>query len=149
MSASTTTHSLSARGSVVALLGVLGALAVGGCGGSDDDANGQRAGDETSVRKVLSDLQAAAVAGDGKQICAEIFTPKLATSVTTSSASGSCAKEVRRNLFSPTTKLTVQSVTVADEANATAKIKEASGTASTVFLVRQSGRWRIRSIQAT
>jgi hypothetical protein len=147
--AASTTYSVPARGSVVALLGVLGALAVGGCGGSDDDANAQRAGDETSVRRVLSDLQAAAVAGDGKQICAEIFTPKLATSVTTSATSGSCAKEVRRNLFSPTTKLTVQTVTVADAANATAKVKEASGKASTVYLVRQSGRWRIRSIQAT
>jgi hypothetical protein len=143
-----TAHSLPARGSVIALLGVLGALAVGGCGGSDDEANAQRAGDETSVRRVLSNLQAAAVAGDGKQICAEIFTPKLATSVTTSSQSGSCAKEVRRNLFSPTTKLTVQSVAVADEANATAKVKEASGEASTIYLVQQSGRWRIRSVQA-
>lgn len=143
-----TTHNLPTRGSVLALLGVLGTLAVGGCGGSEDGANAQQAGDETSVRRVLSDLQAAAVAGDGKQICAEIFTPKLATSVTTSSESGSCAKEVRRNLFSPATKLTVQSVTVADEANATAKVKEASGEASTVYLVQQSGRWRIRSVQA-
>ena len=146
--AASTTSSLPARGSVVALLGVLGALAVGGCGGSDDDASARQAGDEASVRRVLSDLQAAAVAGDGKQICAEIFTPKLATSVTTSSTSGSCAKEVRRNLFTPTTKLTVQSVAVADEANATARVEEASGTVSTVYLVRQSGRWRIRSIQA-
>jgi len=146
--AASTTYGVPARGSVLALLGALGALAIGGCGGSDDDASAQRAGDETSVRRVLSDLQAAAVAGDGKQICAEIFTPKLATSVTTSATSGSCAKEVRRNLFSPTTKLTVQTVTVADAANATAKVKEASGKASTVFLVRQSGRWRIRSIQA-
>jgi hypothetical protein len=145
--AASTTHSLAARGSLVALLGVLGALAVGGCGGSDDDASTQRAGDETSVRRVLSNLQAAAVAGNGKQICADIFTPKLATSVTTSSKSGSCATEVRRNLFSPTTKLTVKSVSVADEANATAKVTEASGDASTVFLVRQSGLWRIRSIQ--
>jgi hypothetical protein len=143
-----TTHNLPTRGSVLALLGVLGTLAVGGCGGSEDGANAQQAGDETSVRRVLSDLQAAAVAGDGKQICAEIFTPKLATSVTTSSESGSCAKEVRRNLFSPATKLTVQSVTVADEANATAKVKEASGEASTVYLVQQSGRWRIRSVQS-
>jgi hypothetical protein len=37
---------------------------------------------------------------------------------------------------------------VADQANATAKVKEASGEMSTVFFVRQSGRWRIRSVQA-
>jgi hypothetical protein len=146
--AASTTYSVPARGSVVILLGMLGVLAVSGCGGSNDDTADQRAGAETSVRRVLSNLQAAAVAGDGKRICAEIFTPKLATSVTTSSKSGSCAKEVRRNLFSPTTKLTVQSVAVADEANATAKVKEASGETSTVYLVRQSERWRIRSIQA-
>ena len=142
------TTSLPVRGSRIALLAVFGALAVGGCGGSDDNAADQRAGDETSVRKALSDLQAASVAGDGNRICTVIFTPKLAESVKTSSKSGSCAEEVRRNLFSPTTKLTVQSVTVADETNASAKVKEASGETSTVFFVRQSGHWRIRSIQA-
>jgi hypothetical protein len=119
-----------------------------GCGGSDDDATSKPSGVETSVRKVLSGLQAAAVAGDGKRICTEIFTPKLAHSVATSSKSGSCAEEVRRNLFSPATRLTVQSVTVADDANATATVNEASRKTSTVFLVRQSGRWRIRSVQA-
>jgi hypothetical protein len=142
------THSLPARGSLIALLAVFGALAIGGCGGSDDDVVDQRAADATSVRTVLSELQAAAVAGDGTRICTAIFTPKLAQSVKASSKSGSCAEEVRRNLFSPTTKLTVQSVGVTDEANASAKVKEASGKTSTVFFVRQSGRWRIRSIQA-
>jgi hypothetical protein len=141
-------HGLTAPGSLIALLAAFGALAVGGCGGSDDDVVDQRAADATSVRTVLSDLQAAAVAGDGPRICTAIFTPKLAKSVKTSSKSGSCAEEVRRNLFSPTTKLTVQSVAVADEANASAKVKEASGETSMVFFVRQSGRWRIRSIQA-
>jgi hypothetical protein len=143
-----TTHGPSARGSLGALLAVSAALAASGCGGSDADATDQRSGPETSVRSALSTLQAAAVAGDGKRICTEIFTPKLANSVTSSSKSGSCATEVRRNLFSPETRLTVQSVTVADAANATAKVKEASGKTSTVYFVRQSGRWRIRSVQA-
>jgi hypothetical protein len=143
-----TTRSLSARGSLSALLAASAALAAGGCGGSDADATAQRSVPETSVRKTLSSLQAAALAGDGKRICTEIFTPKLANSVTSSSKSGSCATEVRRNLFSPTTRLTVQSVTVADQANATAKVKERSGEMSTVYFVRQSGRWRIRSVQA-
>jgi hypothetical protein len=135
-------------GSLPALLATSAALAGGGCGGSDDEGTTQRSADETSVRKVLSDLQAAAVAGDGKRICTQIFTPKLARSVATSAKSGSCPDEVRRNLFSPTTKLAVQSVTMADHANATALVKEASSKTSTVFLVRQSGRWRIRSVQA-
>jgi hypothetical protein len=146
--ATSTTRRLPARRSLVALLAVFCALAVGGCGSSDDDAPDQRTGDETAVRSALSDLQAAAVAGDGKRICRELFTPKLADSVTTSSKSGSCATEVRRNLFSPKTRLTVQSVTVTDAANASAKVKEASGETSTVHFVRQSGRWRIRSVQA-
>jgi hypothetical protein len=143
-----TTRSPSARGPLIALLAVSAGLAAGGCGGSDGDATDQRSNDETSVRTALSNLQAAALAGDGKRICTEIFTPKLANSVTSSSKSGSCATEVRRNLFSPTTRLTVQSVTVADQANATAKVKERSGEMSTVYFVRQSGRWRIRSVQA-
>jgi hypothetical protein len=136
------------RGSLLALLAMSATLASAGCGGSEDEGTAQRSADETSVRKVLGELQAAAVAGDGKRICTQIFTPKLAHSVATSAKSGSCPEEVRRNLFSPTTKLTVQSVTVADHANATASVKEASSKTSTVFLVRQSGRWRIRSVQA-
>jgi hypothetical protein len=146
--ASLMTRSLPTPGSLLALLATSITLVAGGCGGSDDGATSKRSGVETSVRKVLSGLQAAAVAGDGKRICTQIFTPKLAHSVATSSKSGDCAEEVRRNLFSPATKLTVQSVTVDDEANATATVNEASRKTSTVFLVRQSGRWRIRSVQA-
>jgi len=141
-------RSPSARRPLIALLAISAGLAAGGCGGSDGGGADQRSGDEASVRAALSNLQAAARAGDGKRICTEIFTPKLANSVTSSSKSGSCATEVRRNLFSPTTRLTVQSVTVADQANATAKVKERSGEKSTVYFVRQSGRWRIRSVQA-
>jgi hypothetical protein len=141
-------HSLPARGSLLSLLAMSAALAIGGCGGSDDETTGQPTGVEASVRRVLSDLQAAAVAGDGKRICTQIFTPKLAQSVASSAKSGSCAEEVRRNLFSPTTRLRVQRVTVADGANATATVEEASRKTSTVFLVRQSGRWRIRSVRA-
>lgn len=126
---------------------VLG-LAVGGCGGDDDkkDSDSTQT-QETAVRTVLADLQQASVAGDGKRICTQIFTPKLADSVTKSAKSGSCAKEVRQKLFSPTTKLTVQNVNVTDPVNATATITEANGNVSNVFLVRQSGRWRIRSVQ--
>ena len=142
------THSLPARASLLAWLALAAGLAVGGCGGGSDDGSADRpTGDEASVRSVLSDLQTAAVAGDGTRICTRIFTPKLAQSVAASSKSGSCAEEVRRNLFSPTTRLTVKSVTIADAADATATVTEASRKTSTVFLVRQSGRWRIRSIQ--
>ena len=94
----------------------------------------------------MADLQTASRAGDGKRICTQIFTPKLANSVTTSAKSGSCAKEVKKKLFSRKAKIAVQNVDLPNAANATAVIKEANGNTSTIFLVKQSGRWRIRSV---
>ncbi len=131
-----------------ALLVAVGLLAVAfvGCGGSDDN-EGSKAADEAAVRKVLSELQQASVAGDGNRICTQIFTPKLADSVTRSAESGSCAKEVKANLFSPSARLTVQNVSVTDAANANATVEEVNGNTSKVYLVRQSGRWRIRSVR--
>ena len=40
----------------------------------------------------------------------------------------------------------MQNVDVPNAANATAVVKEANGNTSTIFLVKQSGRWRIRSV---
>jgi hypothetical protein len=128
-------------------------VALAGCGGSDAasaqrtaDANATKATND-AVNQVMSDLQAASLAGDGKRICREIFTPKLADSVTKSASNGSCAKEVKRKLFSRKTRLTVQTIAVSNAANATATVNEANGNTSTVFLIKQSGRWRIRSVQ--
>ncbi len=126
---------------------VAAAMVFGGCGGGGGGGE-PTAADQTAVRQVLSDLQTASRAGDGKRICTQIFTPKLANSVTTSAASGSCAKEIKAKLFSAKADLAVQNVDVTDPANATATVKEAIGNTSTVFLVKQSGRWRIRSVQA-
>jgi hypothetical protein len=129
------------------------AAALAGCGGGSS-GDQKPAGDTSSkvdngaaVKQVISDLQAASRAGDGQRICTQIFTPKLADSVTTSARSGSCAKEVKKKLFSPKSLITLQNVDVPNAANATATIKEANGNTSTVFLVKQSGRWRIRSVQ--
>jgi hypothetical protein len=127
------------------------ALALGGCGGGSSDQppgdTSSKSENSTAVKQVMADLQAASRAGDGKRICTQIFTPKLADSVTSSAASGSCSKEVRKKLFSAQAEIAVQNVDVPNAANATATIKEASGITSTVFLVKQSGRWRIRSVQ--
>jgi hypothetical protein len=131
---------------------VAAAMVFGGCGGGDTGneptAAEKIAVDQTAVRQVLSDLQTASRDGDGTRICTQIFTPKLANSVTTSAKSGSCAKEVKAKLFSTKADIAVQNVDVTDPANATATVKEAIGNTSTVFLVKQSGRWRIRSVQA-
>jgi hypothetical protein len=112
-------------------------------GTGDDEAGGT---DAVAVRQVLTDLETASREGDGERICNQIFTPKLATLVTSSSTSGSCATEVKSKLFAPDAQIEVQSVNVTDESNATAIVKEANGNTSTVFLVRQSGVWRIRSV---
>src|SRR5215210_4470879 len=137
------------RLSGLAAVAVVSALA--GCGSSSEKKpvgdTSSKAENETAVKQVMSDLQTASRAGDGKRICTQIFTPKLANSVTKSAKSGSCAKEVKKKLFSPKAQITVQNVDVPNTANATATIKEANGNLSTVFLVMQSGRWRIRSVQ--
>ena len=121
---------------------VAAALLVGrGLGGDDNSSS-----DQDAVRQVMTDLQTASREGDGQRICNQIFTPKLSNSVTRSSASGSCAAEVKAKLFSPQTQIEVETVAVTDESNATVIVKEANGNTSTVFLVKQSGLWRIRSV---
>jgi hypothetical protein len=140
------------RAAHLAGLAAVAATMLAGCGGSDAPAAktavNPTAAAQVAVRQVMADLQTASRAGDGKRICTQIFTPKLADSVTTSAKSGSCAKEVNTKLFSAKANLAVQNVDVSNAANATATVKEASGNTSTVFLVKQSGRWRIRSVQA-
>ena len=127
----------------ILLIAVVVAVALVARGsGSDDTA----ASDQDAVRQVMTDLQTAARAGDGERICNQIFTPKLSNAITKSSASGSCAAEVKANLFSPQTTIDIENVDVPDESNATVTVKEANGNTSTVFLVKQSGRWRIRSV---
>jgi hypothetical protein len=132
----------------VGLIGILvvavvaAALLVGrGLGGDDSSSS-----DQDAVRQVMTNLQTASREGDGQRICNQIFTPKLSNSVTRSSASGSCATEVKSKLFSPQTQIEVETVAVTDESNATVVVKEANGNTSTVFLVKQSGLWRIRSV---
>ena len=108
--------------------------------------NGSDSSDRDAVEQVMSDLQSASRDGDGQRICNEIFTPKLSDSVTRSSATGDCASEVKAKLFSPTAQIEVQSIAVHDGSNATARVEEANGNVSNVFLVKQDGRWRIRSV---
>lgn len=130
----------------LAVTAVLMCAGLTGCGGGSS-ASQQKASDEKDVRQVLTDLQTASRDGDGTRICTQIFTPKLANSVTRSATSGSCATEVRKKLFSPQAQIGIENVNVPDPANATATVKEQNGNTSTVFLVKQSGRWRIRSVQ--
>jgi len=131
---------------------VTASVALAGCGGASGDNKSagatSRSDDSAAVKQVMTDLQTASRQGDGNRICTQIFTPKLADSVTKSATSGSCAKETKRNLFSSSAQIGVENIDVPDSVNATATIKEANGNVSNVFLVKQSRRWRIRSVQA-
>lgn len=122
-------------------------LALASCGDSNAEGPSAVGIAKAEIAKVVGQLQAASVAGDGTQICNDIFTPKLADSVTAAASSGSCATEVKANLFSPRTTLKVQDVEVTDGSNAVATVEEENGKLSKVFFARQSGIWRIRSVQ--
>ncbi len=54
-------------------------LVVASCGG---DSNDDGTSDTKAVAKVMSALDTASRAGDGEAICTQLFTPKLANSVT-------------------------------------------------------------------
>ena len=127
----------------LAALAAILVLAVAACG---DDSKGEETTDVKAVAKVMSSLDVASRAGDGDRICSQIFTPKLAESVSSSSKSGECAVEVKSKLFSPDAKISVKNIAVPDEVNATATVTETSGNTSTIFLVKQDGQWRIRSV---
>jgi hypothetical protein len=131
------------------VMGVLSVAAGGGCGGGDAKKPPAATDPErAAVTRVLADLEAASRAGDGKRICNDIFTVKLADSITRSAASGSCAREVRSNLFSPETRIDVKRIDVTAPSDATAIVTEQNGNTSKVFLVKQAGQWRIRGVQA-
>jgi hypothetical protein len=125
------------------LLALVAVVPLGGCFGGGDDSS-----DRDAVDQVLSDLQTASQEGDGTRICDEIFTPKLAALIERSAKSGNCATEVKAKLFSPEAKIDVENIDVPDDSNATATVKEANGNVSKVFLVKQDGQWRIRSVTA-
>jgi hypothetical protein len=108
---------------------------------------GSSSADEDAVEQVMADLESASREGDAARICREIFTPRLAALIARSSDGGSCAAEVRAQLFSPDAEITVESVEVSDESNASATVIEGNnGNQSEVFLVKQGGEWRIRSV---
>ena len=118
-------------------------MVVAGCG---DESKDNDTDDVKAVAQVMTSLDVASRAGDGKRICSQLFTPKLAKSVSSASSSGNCATEVKANLFASDAKLSIKNIEVPDAVNATATVKESSGNRSTVFLVKQDGRWRIRSV---
>ncbi len=124
-----------------------GAIVLAGCGG-DSSGDGQSGEvEENAVRLVIADLQAASRDGDGDLICNEIFTTTLADSITSASNSGSCAKEVQGQLFTPHARIVVDAVEVQSPTEATATVTEHNGNISEVSLLRQGGEWRVSGVK--
>jgi hypothetical protein len=123
------------------------AIVLAGCGG-DSAGDGQSAeAEESAVQFVMADLQAASRDGDGDLICNEIFTTTLADSVTSASESGSCAKEVEQQMFTPNARIVVDVVEVHNATEATATVTEQNGNTSEVSLLKQGGEWRVSGVR--
>ncbi|MCA1707126.1 MAG: hypothetical protein LC808_29215 [Actinobacteria bacterium] len=132
------------------LLGLLAfaiAAMLGACGGgSEKKPPPPVSAQQRGVLDTVDKLQAASRGGDGEQICTEIFTTKLARSVE-AAARTSCAEEVKRKLFSPQAELALgRDIRVSGE-RAVATVMEQTGKASTLFLVKQAGAWRIEKVK--
>jgi hypothetical protein len=124
---------------------VLAAVALAGCGGSEDaGTKTQRTvpADQRGILATIDALQTASRDGDGLRICHEIFTQNLARAIRRS-AKRSCPSEVRRNVFRRGETIAVERGIQVKGATATAVIREQNGNVSTLHLVRQAGRWRI------
>jgi len=129
-------------GSAIAATGCVIA-AITACGGSHrQPAHPTVSGSQRGVLQTIDALQRASRAGDGQAICGDIFTARLVRSVE-SAAKRSCAKEVRERLFSPREQISVSRRIKVSGNAATAVIHEQNGHVSTVFMLRQDGRWRI------
>jgi hypothetical protein len=124
------------------------ALALPGCGGGSSDHTAHEAAatavktDQRAILDTIDSLQSAGRRGDGRTICEQLFTPRLAQSVE-AAAHRSCAAEVRGRMGSPDEVISVERDIRIVKGAAAAKISEQNGDVSTVHLVLQAGRWRI------
>jgi hypothetical protein len=129
-------------------LGLILACAVlPGCGGSD--GGGPKRQQTTAVQApqrailtTIDSLQTATRAGDGRRICRDLFTQKLARSIEKSSKS-SCATRVLRTLFKRGESISVQREIRVEGETASATIRDQNANVSTMQFVEQGGRWRI------
>ena len=133
--------------SIRRLTPLVAAITMVGCGDDVVDSGPTPTDEENAVRFVLADLQAASRDGDGERICNEIFTPTLADSVTAASKTGSCAKEVEQELFTPQARIVVEDVEITAPGEAIATVTEQNGNTSEVSLLEQGGEWRVNGVQ--
>jgi hypothetical protein len=130
------------------------ATAVAGCGGSDHVSPTQQPKTTAAVSEqargilgTVDALQAASRKGDGRSICAEIFTVQLVHAIETV-AKHSCATEVRGRLFSNRTEISLGRDIQVTGARATAVIREQNGNISKLVMLKQDGEWRINRVVA-
>jgi hypothetical protein len=145
-------HKLQRFRTVSSLAIVTAIAALAGCGGSDDKSTppAQKAqpavsGSERGILATVDALQTASRKGDGRTICADLFTPQLVKSVE-AAAKRSCAKEVRKRLFTPDAEISVgRDIKVTGDRGA-AVVREQNGNASTLSMLKLSKQWRIDRI---
>src|SRR4051794_36723008 len=135
--------------SALALMALASAIA--GCGGSEraprpvSTATPAANSAQRQILATVDALQAASHKGDGKSICDQLFTAGLVRSIEKASKR-SCAREVRRNLFSPREQISVSRDIRVAANRASAVIREQNGNASTLFFVKQGTSWRISRV---
>jgi hypothetical protein len=133
----------------VAVLASIVALA--GCGGPDSGSPAAAkpvtpiSGSERGVLATVDALQTASRKGDGRAVCADLFTAQLVKSVE-ASARRSCAKEVRRRMFAPDAEISVGRDIKVTGDRGSAVVREQNGNVSKLSLVRQSAQWRIDGV---
>jgi hypothetical protein len=130
------------------------ATALAGCGGSDDASPTQPSktpaavsDQERGILGAVDALQMASRKGDGRRICADIFTVQLVHSIETA-AKHSCAEEVGARLFSKKTEISVGRDVQVTGARGTAVIREQNGNISKLMMLKQDGEWRIDRVVA-
>jgi hypothetical protein len=138
---------------VLAVSTVAVAAITGACGGSDAKEKATTSkparaasSQQRSVVATIDELQQAAQHGNAGRICGEIFTQKLAQSIK-AAAKRSCATEVRERLLTPRERISVGRDIRVNGDHATAVIREQNGNTSTLFLVKQGGRWKIERLR--
>jgi len=135
---------LTKRTLAIAAAGLLAA----GCGGDDDEGDGNAArfeGPKAEVAAVVDRLGEAAREGDTKTICEEIVTRDLQTSVREASGK-SCAAEFEANVVSDDTRYEINAIEV-DGDEAVARVTDQEGRRSRLFFGRESDSWRISRIE--
>ena len=133
------------------LVALVAVALLAGCGGSPKESRSSEqpppsvSDDQRGILATVDALQTASREGDGRTVCGDLFTRQLVKSVE-ASAKRSCAKEVRRRLFTPKVEITVGRNIEVSDSRGTVVVREHNGNVSKLSLVERNARWRIDRI---